>query len=524
MSRLTRLVETPTVPPPDTVNHEGFPAYTPSTDDALVELLVLGTMGNTFYVSDKELLTETIKMCQQFATTDPQFLAQTALFARTQGFVRSAPLLALVALLSGRSTAKRYGRLIFDRIVRTAADLREVVAIAQSKHFRQGYGGIVRRLVARWLTTHLTPYQAIKYAGSGSRLSLRNILRLTHPTPLTPEQDALFDWLVHKTVRPSAPSMVQWIQRLERGEVSPATAIREGQLPFEAVMPRVEGADASVWEALLDHAPYFFLLRSLNAMHRAGVWNNPTNIQRAVEILTDRTRIQKAMLFPFRYYTAIVNSPELPQALQNALYTALDYSLENIPALGDLSLAIAPDVSGSMGGFSVSNSTSAADIAGIFTAALWKRNPTATILPFGTHVHSITSNPRDSVMSIAHNISQIDGGGTDLSAPIDVLYAKKQPVDVFIGLTDSEDWSASYTGSYGRSIRTFLATWRRYKKQVAPQAKAVLIQLAPTLKHVAPSQEPDVFYVYGWSDQVLQYIASVAQGKTMVDQIRQIVI
>lgn len=524
MSRLTRLVETPPAPAPDTVNHEGFPAYTPSTDDALVELLVLGTMGNTFYVSDKELLTETIKMCQQFATTDPQFLAQTALFARTQGFVRSAPLLALVALLSGRSTAKRYGRLIFDRIVRTAADLREVVAIAQSKHFRQGYGGVVRRLVARWLTTHLTPYQAIKYAGSGDRLSLRNILRLTHPTPLTPEQDALFDWIVHKTVRSYAPSMVHWIQRLESGAVSPATAIREGQLPFEAVMPRVEGADAAVWEALLDHAPYFFLLRSLNAMHRAGVWSNPINIQRAVEILTDRTRIQKAMLFPFRYHTAIVNSPELPQVLQNALYTALDYSLENVPALGDLALAIAPDISVSMRGHSVARGTSAADIAGIFTAALWKRNPTATVLPFGTRVHRIASNPRDSVMSIAQQIGRMDGGGTDLSAPINALYMKKQPVDLFVGLTDSEDWATSYRGNYARRDRTFLQTWRMYKQRIAPHAKAVLIQLAPTQTRVAPSQDPDVFYVYGWSDHVLQYIASVAQGQTMVDQIRQIVI
>lgn len=520
MSRLTQLMESPTVAPPDTVNHEGFPAYTPSAEDALVELLVLGTLGNTFYVSDKELLAETVKACQQFATTNPRFLAQTAVFARTQGFVRSAPLLAVVALLSGPAEAQGYGRKIFDSIVRTAADVREIVAIAQSGHFRQGYGGLVRRLVSRWLTTHLTPYQAIKYAGAGNKLSLRNILRLTHPTPLTPEQDALFDWLVHKTVRPSAPSMVQWVQRLESGEVSPASAIREGQLPFEAVMPRVDAADASVWSALSDHAPYFFLLRSLNAMHRAGVWNDPAAIQRAVEILTDRTRIQKAMLFPFRYYTAIANSPQLPQALLNALYTALDYSLENVPVLGDLSVAIAPDVSGSMGVYSVAKGTSAAAIAGIFTAALWKRNPTATVLPFGRRVHTFPGNPRDSIMSIGRSISGIYGGGTDLSVPIQLLAENRQVVDLFIGLTDSEDWAASYAAYW--EDHTFLETWRIYKRQIAPHAKAVLIQLVPTQKHVAPSQEPDVFYVYGWSDQVLQYIASVVQGHTMVDQIRQI--
>ncbi len=519
MSRLTKRFPISAMTKPETINHTGFPAYIPSDDQALAELMFVGTFGNTFYATGQHWTDAFTHVVKKMVAQDPEFVAKAAVKAREEGFVRSAPLVALMALISGSPRAQAWGRRVFGRIIRTGDDLRNVVALAQSKQFRDGYGGLARRLVADWLNTHLDEYQAIKYAGKGERLSLRNILRLTHPVPPSPEREAIYRWLVKGTLTPEVDlPQITWLDRLSRGEVDPVSAIESGRLPFEAVMPRIEKADKAVWSALLRHAPYMFLLRSISAFNRAGVWDNDESLDYAVKVLADPNRIHKAMQFPFRYYQAaqVLERERIVQPLINALYDALEISLSNLPDLGRLRVAIAPDVSGSMHGTQVAEHTSAAVIAGIFTGAIWKAAANAVVLPFGTQVVALSGvSPRDSVMTISRAVGQLNGGGTDLSVPIRALNHSGKIIDLFIGLTDSEDWAAS-GGWHGEG---FLAAWRHYQK-IAPQAQAVLIQLVPSGTRVAPSKDPSVHYVYGWSDSVLRYIGYVIQGQSLVDSIR----
>ncbi len=49
-------------------------------------------------------------------------------------------------------------------------------------------------------------------------------------------------------------------------------------------------------------------------------------------------------------------------------------------------IALAPDVSGAMAGTPMVSRTPAANRAGLFTVAVWKRYPDARVLPFGTAV------------------------------------------------------------------------------------------------------------------------------------------
>ena len=518
MSRLSRTFPQRHTPAPDILNHAHAPAYKPYDSEALAELLFLGTLGHTCYATGEHWAQETVVLCQNMAEKDPLFLAQAAVMARTEGYVRSAPLVALMVLLSSRPRAQELGRRIFDRIVRTGDDLRNLVGLAQSGQFRSGYGGIVRRLVATWLNTHLDAYQAIKYAATSDRLSLKNILRLTHPAPSSQQQDAIFRWLVTGKINPTqTPEPIIALESLSHGEIDPLLAITSYNLPFEAVMPRVSHGDSAVWTALLQHAPYMFLLRSLRAMGQAKVWDNPANVEEAIRILTNPRRIAKAMQFPFRYYIAAQSLyDQVPQALTNAIYEALEISLANVPDFGPIQIAVACDVSGSMSGTMINRHTSAATIAALFTAAIWKTKPDAAILPFGTDVLPVAGNGRDSLVTLAQLIGQLQGGGTDLSAPLRKLYQSRKAVDLFIGLTDSEDWSAS-GGWYYRG--NFPEAWHNYK-QFAPEARAVLIQLAPSGTRVVSPQEEDVHYVYGWSDRVLHYVAYVIQSQTMTDKIR----
>lgn len=518
MARLTRRYPPTATPAPTARNHENFPAYAPSTREAVAELLFLGTLGHTFYATGAEWAETTTRTLQAAVREDPEWVAQAAVAARTEGYVRAAPLVALAVLLAGPPRAQAYGRQIFDRIVRHGDDLRQFVGLNQNRTIRPGFGGRARREVARWLATHLDEYQAIKYAGSGDRLSLRNILRLAHPTPPTPQRDAIFRWLVRGEVeQPDLVPQIAMLTQLEAGTVAPAEAITAGRLPFEAVMPRIAHADRDTWAALLPHAPYLFLLRSLIAMGRAGVWTDSAMVRQAAAILTDPERIRRARVWPHQYWQAVqmVRREGLRGDLVAAVEEALDQSLMHVPQLPPRT-ALALDVSGSMGSTRVTKDATASVIGGLFVAALWKAQPRSLVLPFDSQVlPPPLLSSRDTLGTLAAYLGRLGGGGTDLSAPVRRLMQTRRVVDIFVGLTDSEDWAAG-GGWHGEG---FLAAWQAYREQVAPEARAVLVQLAPAGTRVAPDDTPGVHYVYGWSDAVLRYVGDVASGRTFAERV-----
>jgi 60 kDa SS-A/Ro ribonucleoprotein len=140
------------------------------------------------------------------------------------------------------------------------------------------------------------------------------------------------------------------------------------------------------------------------------------------------------------------------------------------------------------------------------------------VLPFENRVVNVKLNARDTVMTTADKLARIGGGGTAVSAPVSYLLGKRVKVDTFIGITDNIEWAVDQSGRHG-----FLPTWMEYKRRVAPEAKAFLITIAPYRHAVAPSDTPDVHYIYGWSDAVLKYIALSLEGLAgQVEAVRDI--
>lgn len=191
-----------------------------------------------------------------------------------------------------------------------------------------------------------------------------------------------------------------------------------------------------------------------------------------------------------------------------------------MPTLGDRTVAIGVDTSGSMGStISDKGSTTFIDIAGIFTGALLKRIEGRAIpLPFDTCVHTEHGlSGRDDIIVTTEKVSSYCGGGTAVGSPIEHLLRTRTKVDVFIGITDNVDWA--YGGGYYASD-DFLKLWRRYRKEINPDAKAFLVTIAPYRDTVAPAGEAGVHFIYGWSDQVLKYIAlKLETGSGQIERI-----
>lgn len=499
-------------------NRAGAPTYHRSLKEQVICVLTTGTTGSTYYVSGKEICQEAIGVLLRARLGCPEFLARALVYARTKGLMRSVPVLGLVVLSGGAGVCKSLFERVFDQVILTPDDLREFVLISKSGKIpgRKGLGGIARIAVRKFMPG-LSEYHVVKYGSANSDgVTLRDILRMTHPVPPTSIVAERFAWLVNgRKALGNDPSLNPQIRSLEALKFAPTEAtqialIREGRLPFEVVVPSLKATTPAVWEELLHQAPYFNLLRILNALTKHEVFKSEENVRYAVQRLTDPRAIERSKVLPFRFFDAwkaYTANNDSDARIADALRQALETSFVNMPTLGDRVVAIGTDVSGSMDScISEKSSARFIDIAGIFTGALMKRIEGRAIpLLFDTEVHTSHGlSSRDDLMVIAEKIASYRGGGTAVSAPIQHLLDRKIKTDVFVGITDNEEWAYGH-GCYASD--NFLNLWRRYKQEINPEAIAFLVTIAPYREAVAPSGEPGVHFIYGWNDSVLNFIS-----------------
>jgi len=498
------------------LNKEGFPAFDRSLEEDTLAVLMTNTLSNTFYVSEQELAKETVDVLTKMAEKDPEFLAKALVYARNQGLMKLAPVVGLAVLSAfDKSEKKTAFRKVFHHVVKTPDDLREFVSLCRSKAIRQGLGGEARDAVKRWLQ-HLTEYHAVKYGGNSEGITLRDIIRMAHPRPINDKQRELFGWLVKGWEdvgsQPSPTNPQVWaLEKLKRStdEAEIVSLVETYRLTWEVVVPSVKKMTPAIWRALLKDMPYMALLRNLNTMERNGVMDKDT-AKNIADRISNPDNVKHSKQLPFRFFNAF-KAFTGNQEVRDALVDALEQSFINVDKLNGR-ICIANDISGSMGGaVSDKGNTRYCDIAGLLGAALFKKCDDVVLLPFDTSVHKFNISRRSTIMDIAGKIG-LAQGGTSLAAPIQELTHTRDKVDVFIGITDSEDWSGE----------GFLTAWERYKKTINPNAKAFLITIAPYRDWVAPEGYSDVHFIMGWNDSVLRYISmTLNQGVSQVGDVKK---
>ena len=503
-------------------NYEGGQTYNRSQRERVLQLLTVGIFGDTFYAGKRELDAEWKDAVLKARSEDPEFLAKAIVYGRNRGLIKDQNVLALAELSGGRGKTREPFETIFDQVICIPDDLRVFTGALLSGQVagKKGLGGYAVKCVANWLA-HMSEYHALKYGSAASDgVSLRDLVRLTHPRT---DDDAVAErlgWLVsgklgsNPTLNPQIRAFVALKSAATEDEA--ITLIQKGRLPFEVVVPGVKKMTLRIWEQLLYQAPYMNLLRNLATFTRHGVFQNEANVRYAVEKLTNQQAVERSKVLPFRFFDArrkYESSENADSRLADALRQALNLSFANMPSFGNATVAIGTDVSSSMSTTPISErgETLCVDIAGIFTGALLRKIQGRAIpLPFETCVIEDSGlSGRDDVMVTADKIHSLGGGGTALGSPIQHLLDRKVKVDAFVGLTDNEDWA------YGPGFKTrdsFLSLWRQYRAVVNPLAQAFVIQLAPYRHAVAPVNEPGVRFIYGWSDAVVKYIPLMLEG------------
>jgi len=318
---MAQLNKTPVPTGPDTLTHEGAPAYTPRKQANLLKRLVNCCMlwEDTFYVDGKSIA-QAIKEAVHAAT--PEEVSAIAIYARSQGKLRHAPLY-LARELARHPNLKHaptgiVSETIFQ-VIQRADELAEFLAIywaetvkGRSKH-NKGLGEPLSNQVKKGLRKaflKFDAYQISKY-NRDKAITLRDVLFLVHPEPTNEAQAALFKSLAADTLTP--PNT--WEVRLSGGEDKKA-----------------------VFEDLLrtNKLGYMALLRNLRNMTEAKV--DPKLVKAKILESAGKSRV-----LPFRFIAAAKHAVQFERELDQAMIA----SMAEMPKLNGL-WRVLVDVSGSM--------------------------------------------------------------------------------------------------------------------------------------------------------------------------------
>lgn len=481
-----------------TRNDAGGVAYELSPKAALARMATTGCITRTFYASAGAQLDRVLSLANE---VDVDFLAQTAIYSRQNGFMKDMPAL-LCAVLAVRDLDRLAE--VFPQVIDNGRMLRNFVQIVRSGVTgRKSLGSAPKRLVRQWLE-RATERQLLS-AAIGNDPSLADVVKMVHPRPSDKGREAFYAWLIGKPHDPAA--LPESVRAYEAWKVS-----REGDVPdvpFQLLTALELGEKE--WCAIADNAPWQMTRMNLNTFARHGVFKDARLVKKIAERLSDPAQVKRARVFPYQLLAAYRNTGEVPAAIREALQDAMEISIANVPEIQG-EIVICPDVSGSMASpvtghqKGASSKVRCIDVAALISAAFLRKNRAARVLPFEVAVVEVKLNPRDTVMTNARKLGEIGGGGTNCSAPLARLNTEKATTDLVIFVSDNESW-ADPKANRGTAM---MGEWEKLKNR-NPKAKLVCIDITPHQTVQAPDRK-DILNIGGFSDRVFEIIASFAAG------------
>lgn len=438
-----------------TVNIAGGPAYKQTDKLEFVSILLTSFLKDKFYESENETLERLSGLFM--GMSDKKFAAKAALYARNEFGMRSVSHF-VAAKIAQTVKGEQWTKSFFDKIVHRPDDMTEILAAywqntkAIPNSLKKGFAQAFQRF---------DEYQLAKYRKEGSSVSLVDIANLIHPKG----NEAL-----RKLMKGKLKNVDTWESKL---------SATKGD----------EKAKAQAWKELIleKKIGYFALLRNLrNILEQA-----PELIDAACELLVNEKMIQKSLVLPFRFITAIEQIENLPKSskILVALNQAIDISLQNVPKFDGDTLVVL-DSSGSMAG-------EPAKIGSLFSAVLLK-SCGADFMTFSDQAEYQSINLLDSTLTIARSL-RFRSGGTNFNAIFDEI---NQKYDRIIILSDMQGWISPYTP---------VGAFNRYKQQFqcSPKIYSFDLQGYGTLEF----PEPDVFCLTGFSEKTLEIMNLLEKDK-----------
>lgn len=503
----------------------------------LNRFLILGSVGGTYYASEKALTIENAKSVQDCLTEDAARTIRTIVEVSDSGRApKNDPAIFLLALAAGTGhTALAMEAL--PKVCRIGTHLFQFAEAIQS--FR-GWGRGLRKGIAAWYNDRPADqlaYQVAKYQ-SRNGWAHRDLLRLTHAIPKTPEHDAVFRWAVggkaalagrtvkgkprtdaeakiYGDVSAHLPALIAAMEEARAAdEAGIVRLIAAHDLPRECI-PTEQLNSCAVWEALLAKMPLTALVRNLGKMTSIGLLKPmSTATGTACARLADAEYIRKSRLHPLavllaaRTYASgkgvkgsLTWTPvsQVNDVLDAAFYAAFG----NVDPANKRTL-MGLDVSASMSSAMSGTIISCAEGAAAMAMVQMKTEAAYQLMAFDTGMRPLDISKYSRLADVLRNTSNINGGGTDCSLPMTMALQHGWEVDTFQVFTDSE--------TYAGSIHPFQAL-QQYRQKTGIPAKLIVCGMASNGFTIADPSDAGMMDCVGFDTATPNLMASFSRGE-----------
>lgn len=543
MAPKERVVEAMNIKSEDTVNIQGFKAY--SLDDKLRLIMMLNTLKlqPQFYRTESDQMKELRDLIERIAIKDAYFVAQAIVYSRCVGEgMRSINHLAAALLApyaSGQEWSKRFyglfnkkeskNGLVTGGCIYRPDDMTEIKAVYDalnkaklSNAMKKGFASAIE---------NLDGYQLAKY-----KKNIIDMSNLVHPNSgkskatvnINGKTVKVLDALMQGINIPADT----WEHANSEAGQEVAKAVREGKINKSEAEKILVEAKNDNWESLLTDGKLGILaaLRNIRNMMK-----NPRKsvIDAWCKLITTDGLIRKSLILPIQidlaYETVIrefANADYSPK-VQQALLDAYEMSIPNLTSVLSGKTCVVVDCSGSMGKainidkYPNRNSwyTSARREtescyykAGLIAATICKAT-NADVIKFGSDARYFSYNKNTNVFALAKQIGTDDYGATSPYKAFELMINMRKSYDRIIFISDYEVNSYNLTSDY----------YRRYIHDIcSPYIYAVDLAAYGT---TPISNENKVQYYYGYGSQLFDDISKNEFNPNYhIDKISKVVI
>lgn len=458
-----------------TKNKEGHVAYSMSDKELLMsQVLTTFFNENKFYGDNSKQLIETATKI--IADGGAKFVANLARYARKEMHLRSVSHV-LTCIVANHLYSKSYTKITATDVIERADDITEILAC-----YLDMFGKPIPNALKKALATAMNTFDAYafkKYNGGNKSIKFKDVLKLTHAKPKDAKQEKIFNQILNDTL----PAIQTWQTELSSN-----------------------GNTEESWEILLENNKlgYMAALKNLRNIINA----NPKNIDKAYELLTNKEAVLKSKQLPFRFFSAYQELQKVTKAgtkVFDVLETAIEYSVENMQKLPGTTV-IAIDTSGSMSdSISDKSDIRCCDIARLLGVLATRICDNAIVYTFNNSLEKQAISTRSGIIETAMKIP-FNGGGTNLTLPLQEMINKKIHADRLIMLSDNE---INDTGSSWYGARSYKDTCEKlaseYRKKVNPELWTHAIDLQGYGTQQFDGARTNI--IAGWSEKVLDFIS-----------------
>lgn len=166
---------------PTIVNHMGEKAYKPNAEEELVSTVMTTMLSDSYYEKEKDKVNRIKDLMDQ---VDPYFAAQTALYVRREGKLRSVTHL-MASVLASKASGKEWASRFYNKIVMRPDDMSEILgcyAALNDKNPKKLRG--ISSAIKKGFKTALEgldPYRIDKYKMDSRVITMVDLVNLFHP-------------------------------------------------------------------------------------------------------------------------------------------------------------------------------------------------------------------------------------------------------------------------------------------------------------------------------------------------------